>query len=77
MREVERFAWKIIWRGVKCAVLLAVILWCIGYELPKRIESYGPKHVQTKQTDSSKSDADGFLLDYMYYHYLPQTTILF
>ncbi|MBG9772405.1 hypothetical protein ABD71_04715 [Brevibacillus laterosporus] len=77
MRDVELLARKIIGRVFKCAVVLAFIVWCISYELPKRIESYGPKHVQTKQTDSSESDADSFLLDYMYYHYLPQTTILF
>ncbi|MBG9788738.1 hypothetical protein [Brevibacillus laterosporus] len=77
MCEVERFAWKIIWWGIRWVVLLAVIIWFVNGDPPKKIEIYGPKHVQTKQIDSSESDADGFLLDYMYYHYLPQTTILF
>ncbi|MGG1445063.1 hypothetical protein ABE354_24025 [Brevibacillus laterosporus] len=77
MCEVERLAWKIIWRGIKCAVMLAVIIWCVSGDPPKKKEIYGPKHVQTKQIDSGESDANGFLLDYMYYHYLPQTTILF
>ncbi|QIC06153.1 hypothetical protein GOP56_11365 [Brevibacillus sp. 7WMA2] len=76
MPEVERFARKIIWRGIRCAVLLAVILWCVSGEPPKKIEIYGPKHIQTKQADSDESDMDG-LSDYMYYHYLPHAMTLF
>ncbi|GIO00573.1 hypothetical protein ABE137_06415 [Brevibacillus laterosporus] len=49
MENVELPARRIIGRVTKCAVVLAFIVWCISYDLPKRIESYGPKHVQTKQ----------------------------
>lgn len=76
MREIERFAWKIIWRGVKCAVLLAVIIWCASGDPPKKIEIYGPKHVQTKQIDSGESDTGG-LSDYIHYQYLPHAATLF
>ncbi|MBG9774271.1 hypothetical protein [Brevibacillus laterosporus] len=73
MCEVERLAWKIIWRGVKCAAVLAVIIWCASGDPPKKIEVYGPKHVQTKQANSDESDVDDFS-DYMYNQWLPQTT---
>ncbi|MGG0793117.1 hypothetical protein ABE137_03695 [Brevibacillus laterosporus] len=78
MHEVERFAWKIIWWGIRWAVLLAVIIWCVNGDPPKKVEIYGPKHVQTKQNKliPIESDVDNFS-DYMYNQWLPQTTILF
>ncbi|MBG9788551.1 hypothetical protein [Brevibacillus laterosporus] len=73
MGDVELLAWKIIGRVFKCAVALTFVVWCIGYELPKRIESYGPKHVQTKPATNGFSD----YTNYMYHHWLPaQTTII-
>ncbi|QDX93584.1 hypothetical protein EEL30_15540 [Brevibacillus laterosporus] len=73
MRKVERLAMKIIWRIVMCIGLLAVFLWFVSGDPPKRVEIYGPKHVQTKQIDSGESDVDDFS-DYMYNQWLPQTT---
>ncbi|MCR8983503.1 hypothetical protein NW801_00245 [Brevibacillus laterosporus] len=73
MENVELPARRIIGRVTKCAVVLAFIVWCISYDLPKRIESYEPKHVQTKQATKGFSDHT----NYMYHHWLPaQTTII-